>query len=269
MPHGNAGNPQKQDSVARRAYNIVSDRGSIKPGATGARLVHVSAFCKTNDKLHHCVANEYIAERIGRFLGLPIPPGAIGELTKDLKLRGFISLDFSLTGEVLPPIDPSDCYAKLPDICTGVVMFDILIANGDRHANNLAATLQETPYEMLIFDHSHALFGHIETEALKRLSDLRDRLAVTGGSVTRGNRHCLIDQLKDESLFTKWIERIESLPNHYVDTTCDDLLERDFITHQECSAVVDFLRHRRDEFRKLVKDHQKSFKGLRQLGLTV
>jgi hypothetical protein len=252
--------------VARRVYNIISDRGQVKPGATGARLVSVSALLKTNDKLHHCVANEYLAERIGRFMGVSIPPGAIGKLAEQ---QGYISLDFTLTGEVLPPVNPSDCYAKLPDMCTGIVMFDILIANSDRHPNNLSATLQDEPYEIMAFDHSHALFGSNESEALKRLTDLRDRLAVSGGSVTKGNRHCLIDQLTDESRFTTWIDRIEKLPDHYIETACDDLFQRDFITADEFSKVKDFLRHRRDQFRKLVKDHQKAFKGIKQFGLTV
>jgi shikimate kinase len=121
----------------------------------------------------------------------------------------------------------------------------------------------------MAFDHSHALFGSNEAEALKRLSDLRHRLAVGGGSVTKGNRHCLIDQLKDESRFNSWIDRIEKLPDHYIETACADLSQRDFITNDECSKVKDFLRHRRDQFRKLVKNHQKAFNGISQFGLTV
>ena len=182
---------------------------------------------------------------------------------------GYISLNFTLTGEKLPPINPVECCSKLADLSTGVVMFDILIANPDRHSENLAATLQEPPYEMIIFDHGHALFGHDQANATKRLIDLQDRLAITGGSVTKQHRHCLIDELRDESFFGKWIERVESLPDHFIETTCDDLLQRDFIEHSEFSAMVRFLRHRRDGFRKLVADHQKEFTGLKQLGLTV
>ena len=255
---------QTRNRMQKRAYRIVADRGPVKDGATGARYADLAAVCKTNETVYYCVANEYLAERIGRFLGLPIPPGAIIPLGGDPPAFGYACLEFALTGEGLPPVDASDCVAKLPDLSTGLVMFDILIANPDRHVQNLAAVLHEQPYEMTIFDHGHALFGHSKDGAIKRLTDLQDRLAITGGSVTKQNRHCLLDGIDDAVYFAKWISRIETLPNHYIDTTCDDLVGDGIISDHERSAIVAFLRRRRDRFPKLLEDHKAEFRGIKQ-----
>jgi hypothetical protein len=251
--------------MQRRAFRILSDRGPVRGGVTEARYVSLPAVCKTNEKVHYCVPNESIAEKIASFLGLPVAPGAIVELEEDdQKIFGYTGLQFGLTGEELPPIDPDECVARLPDLSAGLVLFDILIANPDRHTKNLSAVLHEQPYEMRIFDHSHALFGHSKNGALQRLKDLRDRLGVTGGSVTGQHRHCLLDKLDDATYFAKWQDRIASLPNHYIETICTELLDKGFINEVESSAITDFLRYRRDRFLKLIQDHQNEFKGIKQ-----
>jgi hypothetical protein len=250
--------------MQKRAYRIVADRGPVKGGVTGARYADLAAVCKTNEKVHYCIANEYLAERIGRFLGLPIPPGAIIPLGGNPLVFGYACLEFTLTGEALPPVDPVECVAKLPDLSTGLVMFDILIANPDRHAQNFSAILHEQPYDMMIFDHSHALFGHSNDGAIKRLTDLQDRLGISGGSITNQNRHCLLDVIEDAAYFAKWISRIETLPNHYLETACGDLVDSGIINHHDGSAIVQFLRYRRDCFPCLLDDHKAQFKGIKQ-----
>lgn len=45
----------------------------------------------------------------------------------------FASLDFNLTGITLLPVDVTQCVNLLPELSAGLLLFDILIANCDRH----------------------------------------------------------------------------------------------------------------------------------------
>ena len=89
-------------------------------------------------------------------------------------------------------------------------------------------------------------------------------MAVSGGSITGQHRHCLIDELDDAAYFAKWYERIESIPDHYIERACTDLFEDEFINEQERAAMISFLRRRRDSFRKIVNSNRNEFKGIGQ-----
>ncbi|HUB65936.1 MAG TPA: hypothetical protein VL981_00460 [Candidatus Methylacidiphilales bacterium] len=247
-----------------RVFAIAADKGLVGTGVTGARRVLLPAVLKTHNPTHCFVANEYVANILGRFLGLPLPPGA---LTKSDDGLGFASLDFDLTGESLPPLDPGDCYKKMPDQSTGLVMFDIFIANPDRHNQNVCATLRDKPYDMIAFDHGHALFGHDKTQGIKRLEDLRDRLGISGGSATKQNRHCLLDEILDSGFFEKWMIRIKTIPDHLIDASCEDVRDKGLIDFAEAAALKTFLKYRRDNFQTIVMNHKDEFKGIKQWGL--
>ena len=49
---------------------------------------------------------------------------------------------------------------RLPDVCTGIVLFDVLIANCDRHDDNLVVDNDIAPREIYVYDHDIALFGY-------------------------------------------------------------------------------------------------------------
>ncbi|MCB9654160.1 MAG: hypothetical protein H6729_08540 [Deltaproteobacteria bacterium] len=64
----------------------------------------------TSQTCHYVVANELIAEHLARALLLPIPPGFI------IEHKGkphYVSLNFNLSGEDLPPANPQ--AAAVPD----------------------------------------------------------------------------------------------------------------------------------------------------------
>ena len=171
-------------------FTIAKLGSLVGDGATDSVKVTLHAIAKTNEKVDRCIANEYIAAGLGRFLGIPVAPGAVVLLSHSPKTYGYACLRFNLVNEALPDIDPGTVVQKLPRLATGLVVFDILIANPDRHEGN-ASFVTHAASELLVFDHSHALLGYDSNESITRLKQLRDRLGNTGGIITDQNRHCL------------------------------------------------------------------------------
>jgi hypothetical protein len=89
-------------------------------------------------------------------------------------------------------------------LAVGVLLFDVLIANPDRHAMNVHLDASRKPYRMSIFDHSHALFGYENGKADERLSALKDSLGISGGTVTGQNRHCLLNAIPNDYFFSDY-----------------------------------------------------------------
>jgi hypothetical protein len=164
---------------------LLLNYGKALPGAAGSTTATISAVVKGNSaSAPYCIPNELICSRIGQFVGLPLPPsGIVGGASG---VVSFASLDFNLTGTSLPPIDVKKCWQVFPDVATGIVLFDIVIANSDRHASNLSADFSGAPPLMNVFDHSHALLGYQAGQGAKRLQDLRGRLGISAGPVSGG-----------------------------------------------------------------------------------
>jgi hypothetical protein len=178
-------------------------------------MASVAAVAKPNSpNAPYCIPNELICSVIGRFLRLPLPPAGIISSPKAVHPFWFASFDFNLTGNSLPPVDPVKCEAELPERCTGVVLFDVLIGNSDRHPANLSVDLLDTPKQMNVFDHSHALCGSVKDNGRQHLVDLRDKLAIGG--------HCLLKVLSTDHYFEKWISRIKLIPNFLIEEASDE-----------------------------------------------
>jgi hypothetical protein len=114
-----------------------------------------------------------------------------------------VTLSFS--DVALPPINATEVVRLVPALAAELVVFDVLIANEDRHARNLAFFSADRRLE--VFDHSHALLGAGMGAGLSRLDLLRDALVVDG--VTGGNRHCLLDHLTDATAVMRAVEMIQ------------------------------------------------------------
>jgi hypothetical protein len=85
----------------------------------------LEAYLKDSKAMIYTVPNEHICGEIGRFLGLPIPPGGLCYKQGHDPEHFFASLNFNLTAAMLPPIDPADCVRSLAFESTGIVLFDI------------------------------------------------------------------------------------------------------------------------------------------------
>lgn len=237
------------------------------PGASGGHQATMSCIIKSNTQGPYCIPNEYICSTLGKALGLPIPPCGIAYAKVHANPYWFASLDFNLDeDDSFPPIDPARCVAELPDFSAGLLLFDILVANSDRHTTNLHVDLSARPQKISVFDHSHALFGIVNGRGRQRLADLRDELGTSGGPHTGGNRHCLLDHIATVAHFDKWVGRIRLLPDYLIRDTCEEVIDRG-IDQTEANTAVEFLTYRRDHLMDIVKGHQREFKAITQWSL--
>lgn len=203
--------------------------------------------------------NELICGEIGRFLRLPVPPFAMTQFDKEIgRGRLFSSLDFACTRAKLPRVIPDLCVAQLEYLCAGVLAFDILIANEDRHDRNLVVDQVMQPRQMHVFDHDQALFGGCLVRGKERLIELRDRLGITGGTITGGNRHVFIDLIKSYASLKAWCERIRAIPNWFIDSVCNEARSQGLVKDLANRAAY-FLKHRRDRIYDLIESHKEEF----------
>ena len=194
-----------------------------------------------------------ICGEIGRFLRLPVPPCGVVYASDIDPSYWFASLDFNLVGEALPPVDPADCVKRLTDMATGIIVFDLLVGNPDRHVENISMDALGKPPSLNLFDHGVALFGSVEGEAERVLLDRRDKFVI--------GRHCLIRHLPGSGHFMKWTERVALLPDYFIDDICNETVSLG-VQKAEARAAADFLKHRRGTIRHLIRSNQASFPGI-------
>lgn len=193
-------------------YKIASWGDPVGDGVSGAQYINVTGVAKTNQLGEpHIVANEYICARLAAAVGLPVPPGF---LVKKDDEPWFVSMDFNLSGDVLPPILPNLLLARKPDLCAGIVLFDAWILNPDRHAKNLAH--DTTTDGVVIFDHSRALMP-TDLQQREYAEAMVDKPAI--------GAHCLATILKDASTFDHWHHRIMAVADHQIADALSDAAE--------------------------------------------
>jgi hypothetical protein len=254
-------------AMSTNMYRVLSFDKQLNTGVAETWQVSISAVAKCNTTdVPYALANEYVCGELGRFLGLPVPPCGLLQAPNHAVTRWFASLDFNLAGNSLPPVDPQACWQNLPDLCTGLLLFNALVANADRHAANLSADALARPTKMAIFDHSHALFGVFQPGAEQRFSELRDRLGLSGGSRTAGNRHCLLDVISTDDHFEKWLDRLGALPAFLIDDLCE--VTQDLgATAAEAAAASGFLKHRVMNLRHIIEHNRAEFSAINQWSL--
>lgn len=229
-------------------------------GADGRAFGYVEAWHRRDwEGSPYCVANEYICGEIGRFLRLPIPP--FGMTVSESEQYFFTSLNFNFgRKEEIPPIQPDLAWQHLPNICTGILLFDILVANCDRHDKNLAVDSTAKPKSILVYDHDQALFGGGDPalRGVPRLDAVQHRLAITNAGVTGGNRHCLIDEINTALHVSEWISKIHSLPEWFIENVCESARTYG-LTKDEAERATSFLNHRRLDLETLFKSFSDEF----------
>ena len=244
-------------------YRIETLGRQLGIGVAGSRYVFLSAVAKDNQVAPYCIPNELICGELGRFLRLPVPPVGIVSQANGGPL--FASLDFNLAGNSLPPVNVANCVQVLPSLSAGLLLFDIWVANCDRHAENFSVNFLASPPQMNIFDHSHALFGYATGQGEARLTALLDRLGIswtTNNPVDSGqHRHCLLDAVNVDDHFEFWLDRIQATPDFFIEEVCRDAQPYG-LTLQEVDAGICFLKSRRDNLKTIIKNHQAEFSAI-------
>jgi len=227
------------------------------PGRDGRALGYVPAYHRVATNYSpFCIPNELICYTLGRFLGLPIPPCSITFFNDQ---PYFSCLDFNPNEnededeDETPAINPDVCAVKFPWECTGILFFDILVANPDRHEGNLAVDDIDNPKELIVYDHDQALFGGgNDPIGVPRLRTLWDRPGITGGEATGGSECCLLRSLSTIEYFNEWRNRIEDIPNWFIKDTCNSVIGIG-AEKNEAKEVTAFLVHRKNTIRNLVQ----------------
>jgi hypothetical protein len=231
---------------------LVTDRG-----ASDTYIAQASAYLKkpAPSPPPYDVAAEYICSELAHQLRLPVPPSFVAELPGEEATPAFTCLAFNLAGGRTPEIDPVQAIAAEPDLCTGVLVFDIWIVNIDRHTRNISFQALRTPHRLNVFDHSHALFFYPDG-----WSYFANRLGITG-EPGRGNRHCLLDVLDSAMYIPKWVERISKVPNYVIKEIFSDAVELGLPANLASDGARFFI-DRRDRLASLIAAHRAEFSAV-------
>jgi hypothetical protein len=211
----------------------------------------------------YCLANEVICAELGRFIGLPIPPYAVTNPEDVEQKFWFSSLEFTFGSRQDRPVLGDRIVACLPELAAGILVFDVFIANADRHDENLKVDLMMEPTQVRVYDHDQALFGGASTttQGIQRLTEMQGRLGISGGTTTGGRRHALLDHFKSNELFGHWCHIISEMPRSFLERTCRQCRLYGLTADEEERAAV-FLNDRKWDLRSILTQHRKEFTGI-------
>jgi len=130
----------------------------------------------------------------------------------------FSSLDFNADRDSLLPISPAICMQKLTAISTGILAFDILIWNPDRHDQNLWCDNTANPTRLLVFDHDVALLG-TKYDGIARLNAAQTGLGLSSFAYAN-EHHCFLDRLSDTTVLEPWVSKIAEIPDWFIEDRC-------------------------------------------------
>jgi hypothetical protein len=183
---------------------------------------------------------------------LPVPPGFI--ILDASQTAYYGSLNFNLTGVALPPIIPANFIASFQDQIGAILVFDIFIANSDRHPGNLSAD-NGNPASYNLFDHSHCLLGSGGPRTGLAC------LAAATNSIVIAPNHALIGGIQSEVLLVQAIQKVESIPDYFIPSVVKEAAQYG-LTADEENALTDFLQQRRHRLRHLIGNSKASFPGV-------
>jgi hypothetical protein len=210
------------------------------------------------------VINEFVASRLGAAAGLPVPPGCLigNHASGDV---AWVTLSYLPSHRMVPPVDPAVVATGFPALAAGVVVFDFVIGNTDRHNGNLAlvsgpvlSSAGPSQQERLeVFDHSHAVVNNGihngVVSASGYLSANKDQFIISG--------NCLLAHITSLDNLMAWGRRVRSLlPDDVIDEVCAEaaMITGSF-TASDAAALGDFLKTRRDTVEDVLRKHAASF----------
>lgn len=227
--------------------------------------LHGFAKISTADK-PNVVANEFVAHRLGLLMGLPVVPGAAMLVSAKDRTLAWVSLAFD--GDIrkqTPSVKPEQLATAEPNLTAGIVVFDLLIANLDRHRRNLAYRQTGRPKgeRVALFDHDHSLWGNSGLSPRDHLDRVRGQFTLDGPGVSnlRRSRHCLLAHITSLCDLEEWCSRARKLlPDPVITQACLEAAALGGGPNQGDADALDFfLRMRRDSLFKLIQDNLHHF----------
>jgi hypothetical protein len=225
------------------------DQLSVRQGVNETYIVTHECYAKEWDpgNGHNSpwlLPNEWICANLASFLRLDTPAFSVARKGKSAgHPKLFLSSSFSRPRDDPPDLEPKIVWDALPDLCCGILIYDVLIANDDRHPGNIGADCPTKPTTLIVFDHDQALFG----SNASRLKSERDNLGM--------DVHFLqnVVEFREES-FKKWIGRVQSIPEWFVKEICQEPVCRKHFTKRLAEDAYDFLMHRMHNMYSIVKN---------------
>lgn len=241
------------DAVPDQVKDHIYDEDS------GRRPGFILAWHRTDTEVKQCaLANEWICAHIAQRVGLDFPPFGLTRSDDPEHPFYFSELDFNSERDSIPRMCPDACVQKLSFNCTGILLFDILIANPDRRPANLEVDHTYKPKRIWVFDNEQALFGPIRADATARLATFRDRLGLAYLDRPDCNYHCFLERLSTAKHFAPWFTRFDELPDWFLKSICADT-KLFGMSDEERFDAFDFLAHRRNTLRSIVKANRSLF----------
>ncbi len=234
--------------MSANTYKLWALGNAVNDGVSGSIHIGLAAIAKrANPGEPNIVINELLCNLFARALFLPCPPGALLDNAGE---NYFCSLNFNLAGQALPPSPIPLVLSKCQPLCWGVLLFDALVMNTDRHGRNLA--FDRTSERIQIFDHSRA-FLPLKATIDTAIKDNAGKLGFSG--------HCLKQEISSMDGFDFWVARIKSMPDYIVEESVNEICEIGFPNDKK-SVTIDFLKSRRNGIDSLIKNNIAEFPNL-------
>lgn len=222
-------------------YKIWAVGAPVGKGAANSFHVGIAGIAKGNSAgMPYIVANERICGTLAKYLLLPIPPCFL--IDHDNRPH-FVSLNFNLAGQDLPPAEPAALVAAQPNLAGRIIAFDVWVVNTDRGTPNLA--FDASTDKAQIFDHSHAFY-----QGKAQLTAQENELGIGG--------HCLAPHLNSLAGVRDCLGRMESLPDWQIRECVESAAEMG-LPADDVDFCVGFLLNRRRRVFDLMRANRATF----------
>ena len=231
-------------------------------GSSDVGLFHVLFAGKTaSERFPYIVFNEKVAGEIGRVLGLNCPEVLVEQFSK----RTYFFSHWQETSELgtaLPPgatVDIAKYFETNSDIIHGMLVFDMFVANNDRTPKNI---LLRRDGKLALIDHGNALLYYRSEKAVSGI----ERLNAVEQDINNmfDWPHKYLGFLQDMKLVEYWIERINQIPDYFIESLVDNISEIENISQEIRDRTKDFLLKRKTYLLDHIKGNKTLFNGLKE-----
>ena len=217
----------------------VGEKLGAAGGVVPSCYVGIAGIAKPNTPaMPYTVFNELISNRFANLLMLPCPPGFMIEPEGE---PYFVSLNFNLSGQDLPPANPNLIIQNHQNLVWGIILFDAWIANADRHNRNIS--FDTVTNKLHIFDHSHALLG----AGIDPCAHIKEH----ENSIKNLERNCLAQNVTSLRGFESQFRRLNSIPDFFISELLSSPNEIE-LGNDITKNLEDFLMQRRSNLAKLI-----------------
>lgn len=223
---------------------------------------------RNSDRFPWSVVNDRVGGAVGRLLGMPVPDTILYRYTDEwVFFSHYVGQPPATEGDTPPPthtlsdrleaVLQSDSTRELRH---GVVLYDLLIANNDRKADNIVLGVDGRPW---LIDQANSLFYRpYRVDGADRPCGAARLAAVASDprAMFDKTHHCL-HWLTDWGLVHRWCDRIAQIPDWQLGNVVGEVPD-DLLPKPEADALVEFLMARKGRMLDIVRSCQDLFKHL-------